>query len=288
MIPISELKEDPPPPECAPGKPFDPWAVSPRPKPGNVPSGPPMERILKRGELVAGVDQNMHLFSTPNPHTGQLEGFDIEIVREIAEAIFGDRNKVKFRPVNFSTNFETLNKGEVDILAEGITITCERMYKEKILFSTVYLESGQKVMVPRRSPYDDITDLKGKKVCAPANTTSIEEIRKPEYGLEPVAVAEFSDCLVLLQQGQIDAISMTDSVLLGLQAMDPTMHIVGPQLITNPRGLAVRKEDEELMRFVNGVLQQMRDGGTWRDLYLRYMSELDPNIPSPPPAHYVD
>jgi polar amino acid transport system substrate-binding protein len=283
------------PAECGPTSGFNARAISLRPpatmpRPGQMPDGSTMAKIHARGRLVAGVDQNLHLISSRNPHTGDLEGYDIDFVREIAKAIFGEEGRVQLRAVNFGNNFEVLKSGEIDILAESLTITCERRYKERIAFSTNYLDAAQKVVVRKRSGYNGPADLAGRKVCAPGGTTSIRTIR--EYGerkLVPIAVDEFSDCLVLLQQGQIDAISSTDSVLLGMVRQDPTLKITGEPMTDEPHGLALRETEPDMIRFVNGVLEQTRQNGQWQAIYKKWLEDLTPGrIPDPPAAQYID
>jgi polar amino acid transport system substrate-binding protein len=283
------------PPECAPNSGFNARAISLRPpatmpQPGHMPEGSTMRKIYDQGRLVAGVDQNLNLISSRNPHTGELEGYDIDFVKEIARAIFGEEGKVQLRAVNFGNNFDVLRSGEIDILAESLTITCERRYKNRIAFSTNYLDAGQRVIVRKRSAYNGPADLSGRKVCAPAGTTSIRTIR--EYGdrkLVPVAVDEFSDCLVLLQQGQIDAISTTDTVLLGMVRQDPTLKIAGEPMTDEPHGLALRETEPDMIRFVNGVLEQMRQDGRWQRIYAHWLRDLaDGPVPNPPAAQYID
>ena len=77
----------------------------------------------------------------------------------------------------------------------------------------------------------------------------------------PVAVPNWSDCLAMLQQGQVAAISTTDTVLAGLQAQDPQTKVVGPRFTFEPQGLGMSKDARDLVRFVNAVLAQMHSDG---------------------------
>lgn len=290
----SERPKPADPPECGPG--FNPRAISlrpyvPHPLPGAMPPGSLMERIVRRGRLIAGVDQTVELIGSRNPITGELEGFDVDVVKQIAKALFGDESKVQLRVVNFATNFGTLKSGEIDVLVDALTITCERRHGRKIWFSTDYLDAGQKIVVPKRSPYRSIDDLAGKRVCAPGGTTSIRTIQEyPKVKLVPVAVADFADCLVLLQQGQIEAVSSTDGVMLGMVRQDRTLHMPGPRFTDEPHGIAMREADQDMVRFVNGVLEQMRRDGTWVALYRKWLDGLDGAgvVPSPPVAQYLE
>lgn len=268
----------------------DPRRASLRPRgalpaPGDMPGGSTMERILRRGRLIAGVDQSIYLFGYRDGKTGEIVGYDIDYVREIARAIFGDPGKVQFRSVNAANRIQVLRSGQVDLLADSMTITCERL--QQVAFSTDYFDSGQRVLVRQGAPYRRIEDLGGRKVCAPAATTSIANIADIPVRPVPVAVVDFTDCLVLLQQGQVDAISTTDSILIGLLAQDPTTVMVGPRFSDEPHGIAVAKENTDLLRFVNGVLEQMRRDGRWTAIYRRWLGALGA-APRPPAAQYVD
>ena len=97
----------------------------------------------------------------------------------------------------------------------------------------------------------------------------------------------WTDCLVMLQQGQVDAISTDDAVLAGLAAQDPNVEVVGPSMGVEPYGVGIKKENSDLVRFVNGVLEQMRDDGTWERLYDARLRSLGPS-PGPPTARYED
>ncbi|MCE6998387.1 glutamate ABC transporter substrate-binding protein [Saccharothrix sp. S26] len=294
MVAPSDINGAKDPTECPEGKgPFVPERSSlrpagPLPPPGTRFAGGALGVITQRGKLVVGVDQHLSKFGSVNPLTGELEGFDVDIAKEIAKALFGDETAVEFVEVNFTDNFDKLAARQVDLLADSITITCERRYTREVMFSTDYFFSGQRVMVAKTSTVKGIEDLRGKRVCAPDGTTSIGRITDPARGLVPVAVREFSDCLVLLQEGQVDAISSTDSVLLGLTAQDPTTHMVGPRFSEEHHGLAMRETDEDLVRYVNAVLERLRADGTWSRLYAKWLADLEPVLPSPPPALYVD
>ena len=81
----------------------------------------------------------------------------------------------------------------------------------------------------------------------------------------------WTDCLVLLQQGDVAAISTDDSILDGLAAQDPWTKLIGPRLTDEPYGLAISKQHPEFVRFVNAVLQQLRTNGQWAASYAHWI-----------------
>ena len=251
------------------------------------PTGPPqvapgsfMAKIRARGYLIAGVDQNTYHFGYLNPLDGKIEGFDIDMVRAVAKAIFGNPKKVVFKAISDDQRIPDVRSGAVDIVAHTMTINCERL--KEVDFSTVYFDAGQRVLVEANSPAKSLADLGGKRVCATAGSTSIDNIKHLSHAI-PVPVTYWTDCLVLLQQGDVAAISTDDTILDGLAAQDPWTKIVGPRFTSEPYGLAISQQHPDFVRFVNAVLQQLRTNGQWAASYAHWVGTP---VPAPPPAHY--
>ena len=122
----------------------DPKASSLRPAgPPQVTAGSFMAKIRARGYLIAGVDQSTYHFGFLNPLTGQIEGFDIDMIRAVAQAIFGDPGKVQFKAISDAQRIPDVKDGTVDIVAHTMTITCDRL--KDIDFSSVYFDAHQRV-----------------------------------------------------------------------------------------------------------------------------------------------
>jgi polar amino acid transport system substrate-binding protein len=253
------------------------------PAPGAMPAGSFMAKIERRGYLIAGVNDSFLQFGYLNPFTGRIEGFEIDLVHELARSIFGNPNAVQFKALAVPQRIPFVQQGNVDIVVDAVTITCAR--RRQVAFSTDYYDAHQRVLVPTTSPARGLQDLGGKRVCASAQSAPIDVIqRQPSH---PVAVGapQAIDCLVYLQQGRVDAISTDDSILLGFRAQDPYTKLVGPSVAAVPYGMAISKAHPEFVRYVNGVLQRMRTDGTWRSIYAHWLSRFGPT-PAPPPAHY--
>lgn len=255
------------------------------PPPGEMPPGSTMAAIVERGRLRVGVDQNTYLFGFRDPHTGELAGFDIDLAREIARALFGDPDRVQLIAISSADRIPAIESGHVDMVVRTMTMTCERW--ERVAFSTEYFTAGQRVLVRRDSPVEGIDDLGGQKVCAAAGSTSLQAIAAAPSRPIPVSVVDWTDCLVLLQQGEVAAISTDDSILAGMAAQDPTTHVVGDRFTVEPYGIAMSRDAEDLVRFVNGVLERLRSDGTWTELYEQWLGSLGP-APDPPRARYQD
>jgi polar amino acid transport system substrate-binding protein len=261
----------------------DPTASSLRPSgPPQVTSGSFMAKIRARGYLIAGVDQSTYRFGFFNPLNNQIEGFDIDMVRAVAKAIFGnsDPKTVHFKAISDAQRIPDITNSTVDIVAHTMTITCDRL--KAVDFSSVYFEAAQRVLVLKSSEAKSLDDLHGQKVCATRGSDSVDRIR--QHHAIAVQVPYWTDCLVQLQQGDVVAISTDDSILDGLAAQDPWTKIIGPPLTSEPYGLAISKQHPEFVRFVNAVLQQLRTDGQWKASYAHWLGNP---VPSPPPARYA-
>jgi polar amino acid transport system substrate-binding protein len=250
------------------------------------PSGPPqvtpgsfMAKIRARGYLIAGVDQSTYHFGFLNPLSGQIEGFDIDMIQAVAKAIFGKPGKVQYKAISDADRIRDVQKGTVDIVAHTMTITCDRL--TEVNFSSVYFEAAQRVLVLKNSTATSLDSLHGQKVCATRGSDSVDRIR--QHKAVPVQVSYWTDCLVKLQQGDVAAISTDDTILDGLAAQDPWTKLIGPRLTDEPYGLAISKQHPEFVRFVNAVLQQLRTDGQWAASYRQWIGTP---VPAPPAAQY--
>jgi len=255
------------------------------PAPGAMPAGSTMSRILARGRLIVGADQNAYLMGFRDPSTGQLNGFDIEIARQIAKAIFGNPDAVQFRAINAADRIPMIQSGDVDMVVRDMTITCARL--QQVAFSTDYLDAPQRLLVDKGSGFKTMADMGGKKVCAATGSINIPVIQQAASHPVAVAASNILDCLVLLQQGEIQGVSTDDVGLIGLAAQDPNTEVVGGPLNDNPIGVAMKKDATDLVRFVNGVLDKIRADGTWTAIYQRWLA-AGGTVPAPPAAQYLD
>ena len=254
------------------------------PSPGAMPAGSFMARIQRRGYLIAGVDQNTLLFAYFNPIDGQLEGFEIDILRQLTKAIFGNPNAIVFKALTTDERIPAVENRSVDIVADAVTITCSR--RKEVDFSTVYYDAGQKLLVPTSSPIQTVDNLAGRRVCATIGSTSIQTLAQIAPRAIRHPVPQRTDCLVALQEGLVDAITSDDSILLGFKAQDPYTQIVGSSFAHEPYGMAIDKTHPDFVRFVNGVLAQMRTDGAWRAIYSHWLGKFS-RTPAPPTAHYL-
>ncbi|MFC9244345.1 glutamate ABC transporter substrate-binding protein [Streptomyces sp. NPDC057136] len=265
--------------------------------------GPSIEKIKERGKLIAGVDQNSFRWGYRNPETRELEGFDIDLVRAIAQNILGDRDAVIFRAIPTNQRIAALENDRVDVVVRTMTINCKRL--EQVSFSTAYFQAGQQVLAPKDSPitgYDKSLD--GKRVCSAEGSTAFEALENQSFGAvfkdegdgteqdkDQLTVPNQLDCLVRLQLGEVDAI-VTDNALAASQAaQDPAVVLKGDKPFTTEYyGVAAKKGADDLVARVNQVLVDYRKGGAdspWMVSYREWLATGLPGIEAPPAPKYL-
>lgn len=259
----------------------------------------PEERIpsiYERGRIIVGIDQAQNRLSFSEPVTGELVGFEIDLAKEIAADIFGSTDAVEFRFVDSAQRIPALNRGDIDMIIRTMSITQER--QEMVQFSSPYLTTATRMLVPTDSEIAQYEDLNGDTVCTTHGSTGRERARvlAPESTL--MAVPRWSDCLYGLQQHQVDAIITDDVILAGISDQDPFTHIVGDSSATEVYGVGIRhpdSADEEnikeeargLVRQVNETLERMRADGTWNEIYQAWFGNTPGLLHTEQPApHY--
>jgi polar amino acid transport system substrate-binding protein len=231
------------------------------------------EQIRKRGYLVVGISSDTRLLGARNLRNNAFEGLDIEMARAVAQAVFGSvtAQNLRFKAISAGDRVKLLQdgvaKGGVDLVARAMTMNCQRW--SQVAFAGPYFVSYLKLLVRSDDPVTSLVDAgkKGEKVCATNGSTTLAKVSSVK-GVEPVGVALTTDCMVLWQQGQVDAIAADDAILAGLKVQDPNAKIVGDTTVeAEPYGLAVSTEHKDFAAFINGVLEEMRRSGGWTQAY---------------------
>jgi polar amino acid transport system substrate-binding protein len=240
--------------------------------------------IRQHGRLRVGVSADSLLLASRNPLTGQIEGFDIDMARNVAQAIFGDPDRIEPIVISAADRLPALQDKRVDLVVRNMTMTCARW--NDIAFSSEYYQSGLKILVKQGDTTNSLEGLAGKKVCAPSGSTTLDKV-KATAGVIPVGAANHTSCLVRFQDGDVDAIAGDDTVLAGLVAQDPYAFVPPMQPLTSePYGIGVNKDQKDLVRYVNRVLDTVKADGRWKASYDRWFLPSLKVEASPPQSVY--
>ncbi|WP_037884858.1 glutamate ABC transporter substrate-binding protein [Streptomyces sp. NRRL S-646] len=269
---------------------------------GSDGSTPIIDRIKARKDrrLIVGIDTNSYRWGYLNPNntSGAPEGFDIDLVHQIAKDILGDPDLVSFKAIPTSRRIKAIQDDEVDMVVRTMTINCDRI--KQVAFSAPYFRTGQQVLAPRTSAITGYNKtLAHKKICSADSSTALERLQGDQgKGTLPTGadirtvVPNQLDCLVKLQLGEVDAV-VTDGALAASQAaQDPTVQLKGGLFSDEYYGVAMKLGSRDLIRQVNRTLQNYIKDGDWAASYEKWlhptMDQGDKKSASatPPEAHY--
>jgi glutamate transport system substrate-binding protein len=230
------------------------------------PADSTLGRIQERGEITIGVKYDVPPFGFKNPQSGEVEGFDVDLGRAIAEEL---GVQPKFVEAISDNRIPFLEQGTVDLILSTMTINAER--DTEIDFSEPYYIARGRILVPGDSNIKGLEDLSGKSVCTALGSTYEETIREEAPDADLQLVDTYSECLERLQNGSIDAISTDDVILTGMIIQDDSLKMVGDPLTTEPYGVGIKQGQAQMKRFVDGVLRRMEQDGRWEETYQQWV-----------------
>jgi glutamate transport system substrate-binding protein len=172
-----------------------------------------------------------------------------------------------------------LQEGRVDLVLATYSITPER---QAIVGQTgPYLVTGQRIMVKEDSKVESKDDLQGEEVCSVEGSTSIENVEKE--GMVPASAPDYTQCVEDVINGTVEAMSTDGAILYGYAAENPgELKVVGPEFSEERIGVGYPKEETEMCEWINGVIQESYDDGTWADAYEATLGKGGSETPDPP------
>lgn len=229
-----------------------------------VHAGPTLDKIKARGELVCGVNTGLGGFSVADS-SGKWSGFDVDMCKAIAAAIFGDAGKTRFVPTSEQVRFTALQSGEVDVLTRNSTWTIQRDAGLGLDWAGVNFYDGLAFMVARKSGVTDLKGLDGATICMNQGATAEVDTRnyftnhKMRY--KPLAIENQEALNAAFFSGRCDAITADSSNLAAIRATatkNPDDYVVLGEIISkSPLGPVVRKDDPQYTAVVRWTLNAM-------------------------------
>ncbi|AWQ14142.1 MULTISPECIES: transporter substrate-binding domain-containing protein [Bacillus] len=228
--------------------------------------------IKDRDKIIFGVKTDTRLFGLKNPSSGDIEGFDIDISKQLAKDILGDEKKAEFKEVTSKTRIPMLQNGDIDAITATMTITAER--KKEVDFSDVYFEAGQSLLVKKGSSIKSIEDLgKGSKVLAVKGSTSSQNIREKAPDASVLEFENYAEAFTALKAGQGDALTTDNAILYGMADENKQYQLTGETFTDEPYGIAVKKGQSGLIKEINASLKKMKADGRYEKIYKKWIKE---------------
>jgi polar amino acid transport system substrate-binding protein len=166
-------------------------------------SSPVTDRILASGEIRVGMSGNQPPFNMKN-HEGELIGMDVDLARALARTL-GVKATLVTMP--FKQLLPALEKGEVDMVLSGVSMTPERNLK--VAFAGPYFISGKAALSKSQAlaAADDIEDVnKPERMAVLAGSTSELFAQRDLPEVELVSVADYDDAVQMVLDDEVRAL----------------------------------------------------------------------------------
>lgn len=232
-----------------------------------------LEQIKSAGTMKVGMMGTYRPYNFLNDNK-EMDGFDADIAREVAKRLGVE---VEFVSQEFSGLTPSLQSKKIDAIISQMTITDER--KQALDFSEGYITNQVKIIV--KNDNNDITkleDFKGKTIGVGLGTNDETYLRNevlPKVG--DFTIKTYDDVITSLKD--LDA-GRIDATINNLYALKPIIDsngfkikAVGEPIKSDQAGIAVRKNNPELVAALNEALQGMKDDGTYNTIFKKWFGE---------------
>ena len=250
--------------------------------PEDIAKASALEEILKRGELLVGMEAGYQPFEMQD-EKGNIVGFDVDMAYEMGKAIFGEGGEKKVKIINTAWEgiIPSLMTHKFDIIMSGMTILQSRNLK--INFCEPYYYIGQCLLIHKKNvdKYKSYKDLnkEGVIITSKIGVTGAFTAER----LMPKATLRLfkteAEPALQVANGLADAFIYDEPQVRVFAAMykDKTVGIFEP-ITYEPLAWAVRKGDPDFLNWLNNFLRQVRGDGRWDELkqkwFVDYVEEL--------------
>ncbi len=219
----------------------------------------------ERQKLIVGTDAGFEPFEYIEK--GEVVGFDIDLVREIANDL---NRELVVEQLGFDGLLAGLQAGRIDLVAAGMSVTEERA--KSVNFSDPYYEASQMIIVRRDNPtINSKSDLVGKKIGVQLGTTGdimVDEIERAEK----IQLPSVPGVLQEVSSGRIDAAIIDNAPAENYLRNKPELKMLDERLSTENYALAMRKGEPELLTGVNKTIARIKADGTYDSMMEKYFS----------------
>ncbi|MBK9313919.1 MAG: ABC transporter permease subunit [Acidobacteria bacterium] len=202
----------------------------------------------------------------PDPQNPrQIIGFEIDLMEALAGRM--GRRSV-FVQNQWDGLIPGLQRGNYDLAVNGLEITPDR--REQVAFSIPYYACGEQLSVRvEEKSISRLADLKGK-VVGTLKYSLAQRILEREGGMEIRSYENQNNAYDDLAIGRLSAVLMDWPIAVYYSQPNPKLKFTGPSIEYMEYGIAVRKDDAELLRQVNQGLTELINSGDLRRIYEKW------------------
>ncbi|MEZ4729267.1 MAG: amino acid ABC transporter substrate-binding protein [Caldilineaceae bacterium] len=210
-----------------------------------------LQIVQDRGRLICVGNASLPGFGFLDEQ-GNFSGFDVDLCKAVAAAIFGDAEAIEIRPTTAQERFTVLSSGEGDVLFRNTTWTMSRDTDLGANFGPVTFYDGQGIMVRKDLGVTTLQDLDGASICVQTGTTTelnlADQMAAAGVTYEPVVFETADEVTTAYEEGRCDAWTTDKSGLVSRQSVlaEPDAHtIMDVTLSKEPLAPMVRHGDDQ-------------------------------------------
>jgi polar amino acid transport system substrate-binding protein len=243
-----------------------------------------LAEVLSRGYLIVGTTSATPPFGFKDDK-GELVGFDVDMSRLIAKALFGDPEKIKFVLLSNEARWPALQNDQVDMLAHSATITPSRLVR--VGFTPRYFDTGITVVVRRDGKINHLADLNNPAVTIATLTVpeQLDLIKRMAPKANVSSFASVDQQSLALRSGRVQAFFVDLPIGMYYAANSPDLKVV-PELYGGYQnyGIAYKLGELSWKQFLDGFVTDLLTGYSYNDYTVIYKKwfKLDP----PPQRSY--
>ena len=215
-------------------------------------------------------------------------GFDTDVARYVAKELGYSEDQIEWVEAPSANRENMLVNGQVDMIFATYSISESRL--KTVDFAGPYFYAGQDLLVQQENT--DITgpdSLAGKNLCSVTGSTSAKKIQdKYSSTVQLVQQNSYSDCVVALNAGMVDAVTTDDIILAGLgatRANQGELKLVGNTFTEERYGIGLPKGSDQCAD-INAAINKMVETGAWEEAVAKnvgasgyvYNAELNPPV----------
>jgi ABC-type amino acid transport substrate-binding protein len=206
-------------------------------------------------------------------------GYSLElceaVVDEIGVEVDDPDLRIEYVKVTSDDRIQAVLQNKIDLECGSTTANSERA--KQVAFSPLMFVAGTKLMVPKASSVQSVTDLKGKTVVVTKGTTNEQAMhgadKKFSLGLNIVASPDHEQSYQMLADGKADAFATDDILLYGLIARHKSQdkfRVTGDYLSYDPYGIMFRKGEPQLSAVVERAFRKLGSNHDLIPLYNKW------------------
>ncbi|MEU8384936.1 transporter substrate-binding domain-containing protein [Streptosporangium sp. NPDC048865] len=229
-----------------------------------------VDKAAGTGRLVIGVRDSLPGIALNNQ--GRWSGFEVDLALELAKAMGVPESGVTFRSTARPERPKLLAQGDVDMVLATYSIN----ETDDVTFAGPYYLAHVDVLVKDGSPIVDLKGLEGRRMCQPASSAAVAVLQGEVQQLTLVPAQTYTECVNMLQAGQVDAIPGDDLLLAGFADRESIRYkLLGLKLTDERYAVALKRGDARTCEAVRGAIADLHRSGTIRRLLDKHFSRVE-------------